>query len=106
MYFILKIIHTFSNSKELDRTVSKFGFPFQLFAIYASTKWCTLEYFIAHSRSLIQVRNKWGPEIEPLSTPYILVRSELKPFIEVYCFSMVYIMEEKLTTMAFNTHKH
>ena len=79
--YLLKIIHTFYNSKELNRTVTKFSFQFQPFAVYAelltlklsltclfvsliellnfrlasSAKWCILEYFIACSRPLIYV---------------------------------------------------
>ena len=48
-----------------------------------SAKWCTLEYFIARSRPLIYVKKKRRPE-NTLGTPYMLVRSELRPFIEVY----------------------
>ena len=51
-----------------------------------------LEYFIASGRPLIYVRNKWRPETKPLGLPYMLIRSELKPFIEVYCFqSLIYM---------------
>ena len=48
-----------------------------------SAKWCALEYFIARSRPLIYVKKKRRPE-NTLGTPYMLVRSELRPFIEVY----------------------
>ena len=42
--------------------------------------------FYCPYRPLMYVRNKWQPETKPLRTPYMLVRLELKPFIEVYCF--------------------
>ena len=50
---------------------------------------CKMVYFgifYCPYRPPIYVRNKWQPETKPLRTPYMLVRLELKPFIEVYCF--------------------
>ena len=50
---------------------------------------CKMVYFgifYCLYRPIIYVRNKWQPETKLLHTPYMLVRLELKPFIEVYCF--------------------